>query len=234
MKRQVLVIVILLLLNRSFCQDYRILQADKGKLFVSTTKIDNVLQVVIVNADWRLDYVQKGTLCHKTTPEFLASSDSTAVPRAKNTNLPSGSNEHHGKEKLAHTFYINISPGMDVNGIFNKVNDEYRDVARTDGDYNLIRNFLPDSSVEYSVHGYKGNSSASLEVLYLWGAPMRDWSVGFTFSVHDREARKVLSSISCMPPNDSELAARKIKIRQASLLSIMSYIDMFCPAEIKQ
>jgi hypothetical protein len=230
MKKTALVFITLLLLHRCFCQDYRVLQADKSKIFVSTTKIDNVLQVVIINADWRLDYINKGAPSHSTPIEFLASSDSTAVPRTKT--VPTA--EHHSKEKLAHTFYLNIPPGMDVNGIFKRINSEYRDIGRTDGDFKLIHDFLPDSTVEYTVHGYRGNSSAALEVLYLWGAPMRDWSIGFTLSIHDREARKVLSSIICMSPNDTELSARKIRIPQASLLQIMSYAEMFCFAEVKQ
>ena len=223
MKKTALVFITLLLLHRCFCQDYRVLQADKSKIFVSTTKIDNVLQVVIINADWRLDYINKGAPCHNAPVEFLASSDSTAIPRSRTSPI-----EHHSKEKLTYTFYLDISPGMDVNGIFKRINSEYRNVGHTDGDFRLICNFLPDSAVEYTVHGYRGNSSTALEVLYLWGAPMRDWSIGFTMSIHDREARKVLSSITCMNPNDAELSARKIRIPQASLLQIMSYVEMFC------
>jgi hypothetical protein len=98
-----------------------------------------------------------------------------------------------------------------------------------DDDYNLINNFLPDSVAEYYVYGYKGNSSASLEVLYLWEAPLRDWSVGFAVSIHDRQAKMVLNSILCMGPNDTELKVEKIKVRQANLLAIMRNADMFCP-----
>lgn len=224
MKRPVLIVIILLLLSRSFCQDYRILQADKAKLFVSTTHIDNIIQVVIINADWRLDYVEKNANINPLTG-YSAVRDLGIVSQQKDYTSPT---DHRGKDKLTRTFYIEISPATDVNAIFTKVNAEYRALAKSADDYNLIRNFLPDSAAEYCVHGYRGNSSAALEVLYLWGAPMRDWSVGFTLSVHDREARKVLGSLSCMPPTDTELPTRKIRIAQASILSIMSYVEMFC------
>jgi hypothetical protein len=95
-------------------------------------------------------------------------------------------------------------------------------------DNQLINHFLPDTSVEYCVHGYRGNTSATLELLYLWGAPVKDWSVGFTLSIRDREARKVLSSLQCMNQNDGEFLVRRVRIAQASLLSVMTYAEKFC------
>lgn len=229
MKKPALALIGILLLHWSCGQDYRILQADKGKVFVSATRSqDNILQIVIINADWRLDYEQKSEPCH---PAMLASADSSdlsaVIYKQKTPHISSSSDEHHSREKMAHSFYMDVSTNTNVNEIFRKLNVEYGSLMHRE-DYQLVKHFLPDTTAEYTVHGYKGNNSAALEVQYLWGGPLREWSVGFSLSIHDREARKVLSSLLCMSPSDTELPARKIKIRQVNLLAIMTYAEMFC------
>jgi hypothetical protein len=224
MKKPALAFIMLFFVHWSFGQDNRILQADKGKLFITATKSnDNKLQVAIFNADWRLDYVEGNTPCH------IAKAEGDSVSSIAKHRIGPSAENHHGNAQWTRSFYVDISGSTNVNEILQKVNSEYRNIMHLGDDYKLIKYALPDSAAEYYVHGYKGNNTAAVEVLYLWGAPLRDWSVGFTVSVHDREARKVLSSILCMSPNDTELEVRKIKVGQANLLSIMSYSALFCP-----
>lgn len=232
MKKQAIIFLVLLLHHLAFGQDYRILQKDKGKLFISTTRSgDSMLEVAIINADWRLDYVQKNFSYYNNKMKVeYGGPPEPLVSKSKHrfAHIAMSAEEHHAKQ-LTHTFYVDISNTTSVNGIFRLINEEYRTFTQMgDDNYKLIKNFLPDSAAEYYVDGYKGSNSAAIEIIYLWGAPLRGWSVGFAVSVHDREARKVLNSILCMGPDDTELEARKIKIRQSNLLAIMSYTDMFC------
>jgi hypothetical protein len=227
MKKGVIIFAILLLLHRSVGQDYRLLQADKSKLYISTSQSsDSVVLVAIINADWRLDYVKRAAPGHTEQPH-----DSVVCrARHKAGRMMTVAESHHIAEPLTHSFYISVSDGTNVNAIINQVNYEYRNIMqKSDAEYKLIDRLLPDTAAEYYVDGYKGNKTASLEVMYLWGAPLRNWAFGFSISVHDREARKVLSTISCMGQDETELEVRKIRIRQASLISIMSYKDMLCP-----
>ena len=236
MKKFTLVVFILCAIvfspHRSFGQDDKILQVDKGKVYITATwSIDSVLQIVIVNANWRLDYVQKNTPYHIELVEAADPQDSSAVPKSKHkTGHTATADDHHISEQLTRSFYVDISGITSVNGILRTINTEYRNIMQIeDDDYKLVKNFLPDTATEYYVDGYKGRSTAALEALYLWGAPLRDWSVGFAVSIHNREAKNVLSSILCMGPTDTELGVKKIKIRQADLLEKMSDSDMFCP-----
>jgi hypothetical protein len=234
MKKQAFIFLILLFHHLAFGQDYRILQKDKGKLFISTTRSgDSMLEIAIINADWRLDYVQKNCAYYynnKMKVEYGSPSEPLAY-RSKHrmAHIATSAEEHHAREPLTHTFYVDISDTISVNGIFRLINEQYLTVVQMgDDNFKLIKNFLPDSAAEYYVDGYKGSNSAAVEIMYLWGAPLRGWSVGCAVSVHNREARKVLNSILCMGPDDTELEARKIKLRQSNLLAIMSYTDMFC------
>lgn len=237
MKRFALVVFILGAIvfspHRSFGQDDKILQVDKGKVYITATwSIDSVLQIVIVNANWRLDYVQKNTPYHIELVELADPQDSTAASKSKHKNAhpATAADGHHVSEQLTRSFYVDVSGITSVNGILRTINTEYRNIMQIeDDDYRLIKNFLPDTAAEYYVDGYKGKSTAALEALYLWGAPLRDWSVGFAVSIHNREAKNVLSSMLCMGPSDTELGVKKIKIRQADLLEKMSDSDMFCP-----
>ena len=232
MKKGCLIFCVLLFLHRTFGQDYRLLQADKSKVFVSTTSSsDSVVKVAIINADWRLDYVKRTAPSHTDRAACSGQHDSIVCKsKHKIGHIRAVAEYHHMVEPSTHSFYVSISNTMSVNGIFNTINSEYRIVMQmNDDDYKLIRNFLPDTVTEYYVDGYQGNNSASLEVMYLWGAPLKDWSIGFSVSIHDREARKVLSTITCMGPDETEFEVRKIRIRQSNLISIMSYKDMFCP-----
>ena len=232
MKKGVIVFGVFLLLNRAVGQDYRLLQADKNKLFISTARSsDSVVRVAIINADWRLDYVKRTAPSHTEHSPAGTPQDSLAC-RAKHRvgHIITATLYHHMAEPLTHSFYISVSSNTNVNDIINQVNHEYRNIIQTDdAEYRLIDRLLPDTAAEYYVDGYQGNKSASLEVMYLWGAPLRDWALGFSLSIHDREARKVLGSISCMSKDESEFEVRKIRIRQSSLISIMSYKDMLCP-----
>jgi hypothetical protein len=230
MKKGVIICGIFFLLHRSAAQDYRLLQADKSKLYISTARSsDSIVRVAIINADWRLDYVKRLAPSHTEHP--AASPHDSLACRAKHKlgRIIAAAEYHHTGEPLTHSFYISISAGTNVNDIINQVNNEYRSVIQTtDAGYRLIDRLLPDTVAEYYVDGYKGDKSASLEVMYLWGAPLRDWALGFSLSIHDREARKVLSTISCMDQDQTEFEVRKIRVRQASLISIMSYKDMLC------
>ena len=233
MKRQAIVLLVMLLYHYSDGQDFRILQKDKGKLFISTVRSgDSLLQVAIINADWRLDYVQKNITSYTYTanadqdPEDSPDSVITK-PKHRFGRIGIVADEHRYKEQLAHTFYIDMANTTSVNEIFRLINEGYRNVSQTDDDYSLIKNFLPDSATEYYVDAYKGTNNAGIEIMYLWGAPLRGWSIGFSITVHDREARRVLNSILCMGPNDTELEARKVKMRQANLLAIRSYSEIF-------
>jgi hypothetical protein len=233
MKKSTLILIILLSLYWSFGQDYRVLQKDKNKLFISTIRSgDSILQVAIIHADWRLDYVQKNFSRRTVKMEYGDPQDSaTLKPKHKigHIGIAASGDDHHGKEQMVHSFYVDMENSKSVNEIFKLINNEYRSVTQMDDDnYRLIKNFLPDSAAEYYVDAYKGSNTAAIEVIYLWGAPLRGWQVGFAVSVHDREARKVLNGMLCMGPNDTELGVRKIRIRQANLLEVMSYSDMFC------
>jgi len=230
MKKAALLLIVLLLLGRSWGQDYRILQKDKNKIFVSITRSsDSLVQIVAIHADWRLDYYEKNIPYRIRTVEYTEVPDSASRPKHKYAHIASLTDIHHSREQLTRSFYMDISAMPTVNEIFRSINNEYRNVMQIDDqDYSLIRNLLPDSAAEYYVDGYKGANTAALDVVYTWGAPMRDWSVAFALSIHDIEAKKVLSSILCMGPNETELTARKIRIRQANLLAVMSYSDMFC------
>jgi len=221
MKKGCLIFCVLLFLHRTVGQDYRLLQADKSKVFVSTSSsIDSVVKVAIINADWRLDYVKRMAPSHTDRAACSGQHDSIVCKsKHKIGHIMAAAEYHHMAEPTTHSFYVSISGNTNVNGILNQINYEYR----------LIPELLPDTATEYYVDGYKGNNSASLEVMYLWGAPLKDWSIGFSVSIHDREARKVLSTITCMGPDETEFEVRKIRIRQSSLMSIMSYKDMFCP-----
>ena len=231
MKKGCLIFCVLLFLQKTVGQDYRVLQADKSKVFVSTTSYsDSLVKVAIINADWRLDYVQRTAPSHADIPACATAHDSTASrSKHKMGRVMAAAEYHHVTEPLTHSFYISIPGTASINGIFDIINREYSIVDQSGGGFPLIRHFLPDTAAEYYVDGYKGNNSASLEVMYLWGAPLRDWTLGFSLSIRDREARKVLSTITCMGPDETEFEVRKIRIRQSSLLSIMSYKDMFCP-----
>jgi len=231
MKKGCLIFCVLLFLHRTVGQDYRLLQADKTKVFVSTTSSsDSVVKVAIINADWRIDYVKRMAPSHTDRVSCTGQHDSVVCKsKHKIGHIMAAVEYHHMIEPTTHSFYVSISNNTNVNGILSQINYEYNIAIQTaDADYKLIPEFLPDTAAEYYVDGYKGNNSASLEVMYLWGAPFKDWSIGFSVSIHDREARKVLSTISCMGPEETELEVRKIKIRQSSLLSIMGYKDMFC------
>jgi len=231
MKKGGLIFIVLLFLHRTFGQDYRLLQADKSKVFVSTTSSsDSVLKVAIINADWRLDYVKRTAPSHTDRSACIGQHDSTLCKsKHKGGHIMAAAENHHMVEPTTHSFYVSISGNTNVNSILNQINYEYRNTIPTaEADYKLISELLPDTATEYYVDGYKGNNSASLEVMYLWGAPLKDWSIGFSVSIHDREARKVLSTITCMGPDETEFEVRKIRIRQSSLISIMSYKDMFC------
>lgn len=227
MKKGLLIWAVFLFLHRTLGQDYRILQTDKNKIFVTTSKTsDSTLLVAIVNAYWRLDFVQK-TCLYNVSSDFQDSAVCKTRRKLVHINTPY---HHNNTNPFTHSFYTDISTNMSVNEVIMLVNNEYRNIMQIgDADYKLIKNFLPDTAVEYYVDGYKGKNSATLEVMYLWGAPLKGWSTGFSISLHDREARKVLSSIMCMNENEGELEVRKIKIRQSSLLAVMSYANMFCP-----
>jgi hypothetical protein len=190
-----------------------------------------VVKVAIINADWRLDYVKRASPSHTDRVACTEQHDSLVCKsKHKIGHIMAAAEYHHMIEPTTHSFYVSISNNTNVNGILSQINYEYHIAIQTaDADYKLIPEFLPDTAAEYYVDGYKGNNSASLEVMYLWGAPFKDWSIGFSVSIHDREARKVLSTISCMGPEETEFEVRKIKIRQSSLLAVMSYKDMFCP-----
>jgi hypothetical protein len=224
---------ILLVPKPSYSQDDKILQVDKGKVFITATwSIDSVLQIVILNANWRLDYVQKNTPYHIELVELPDAQQDSTAPKSKHKTAHTGTGtaDNHVSEQLTRSFYVDVSSITSVNGIFRTINTEYRNIMQIDDDdYHLIKNMLPDTAAEYYVDGYKGRSTAALEALYLWGAPLRDWTVGFAVSIHNREAKNVLSSILCMNPTDSELGVKKIKLRQSNLLEKMSDSDMFCP-----
>ena len=146
MKRLVLILLILLFYHYSDGQDFRILQKDKGKLFISTMRSgDSLLEVAIINADWRLDYVQKNITSYVASVDQDPEDSPDSViskPKHRYGRIGIVADEHRYKEQLAHTFYIDMANTTSVNEIFRLINEGYRNVSQTDDDYSLIKNFL--------------------------------------------------------------------------------------------